>query len=50
MGFWGTLWLSKTVAQLEDFKKTLKNPDEIAAVEKTIAVIKEREDAEKDAK
>lgn len=49
MGFWGTLWLSKTVAQLEDFKKTLKNPDDIAAVEKTIAILKEKE-SKKDAK
>lgn len=24
MGRWGTLWMSETVTQLEDFKKTLK--------------------------
>ncbi len=47
--FLGSLFMSKTVAQLEDFKKTLKNPDDIAAVEKTIAILKEKE-SKKDAK
>lgn len=43
MGRWGTLWMSETVAQLEDFKKTLKNEDEIAKVDEIIADIKKKE-------
>lgn len=43
MGRWGTLWMSETVAQLEDFKKTLKNEDEIAKVDEIIAYIKKKE-------
>lgn len=43
MGRWGTLWMSETVAQLEDFKKTLKNEDEIAKIDEIIANIKKKE-------
>ncbi len=43
MGRWGTLWMSETVAQLEDFKKTLKNEDEIAKIDEIIADIKKKE-------
>lgn len=49
MGWFGSLFFSKQITQLEDFKKTLSNPDEIAQVEKTIAILKEKE-AKKDAK
>lgn len=43
MGRWGTLWMSETVAQLGDFKKTLKNKDEIAKIDEIIANIKKNE-------
>lgn len=43
MGRWGTLWMSETITQLEDFKKTLKNKDEIAKIDEIIANIKKNE-------
>lgn len=43
MGRWGTLWMSEAVTQLEDFKKTLKNEDEIAKIDEIIANIKKNE-------
>lgn len=43
MGRYGTLFFSGEVAQLEAFKKTLTDPAEIAAVEKTIEVLKAKE-------
>jgi hypothetical protein len=35
--------MSETVTQLEDFKKTLKNKDEIAKIDEIIANIKKNE-------
>lgn len=43
MGIWGTLWLSRTVDQLESFKRTLTDEKEIEDVERTIAILKEKD-------
>ena len=43
MGMFGTIFFSEQIAQLEAFKATLKDPAEIADVDKTIAVLKEKE-------
>lgn len=45
MGWFGSLFFSKQITQLEDFKKTLSDPDEIAQVDKTIAILKDKEAA-----
>lgn len=42
MGIWGYLFFSQQIAQLEAFKKTLKCENEIADVEKTIALLKKK--------
>lgn len=36
MGRWGYLFFSELIAQKEAFKETLKDPDEIAEVQKEI--------------
>lgn len=46
MGKYGFIFFSREIAQLEAFKKTLKNADEIADVEKTIELMKKK-DAER---
>lgn len=38
-----TKWLAEDTAKLEAFKKTLTKPDDIANVERTIAILKSRE-------
>lgn len=43
MGMFGYIFFSKEIAQLEAFKKMLKDPDEIASVEKTIELLKKKE-------
>lgn len=43
MGLWGTIFFSKQIEQWEAFKKTLKNADDIAEVEKTIEFLKKKE-------
>lgn len=43
MGWFGSLFFSKQITQLEDFKKTLRNKEEIEQVEKTIAILKKKE-------
>ncbi len=48
MGWFGSLFFSKQITQLEDFKKTLSDPDEIAQVNKTIAILKDKEAARND--
>lgn len=40
MGWFGSLFMSKTISQLESFKATLKDEAEIKQVEDTIALIK----------
>ena len=49
MGMFGTLFFSEQVTQLEAFKATLKDPAEIADVEKTIALLKAKEAEKKEA-
>lgn len=44
MGWFGSLFMSKTVSQLESFKTMLKDEAEIKQVEDTIALIKAKED------
>ncbi|MBR5273599.1 MAG: hypothetical protein IKU25_09475 [Clostridia bacterium] len=44
MGKWGFLFFSEKIAQLEAFKETLKDADEIAQVDETIALIKSKMD------
>lgn len=43
MGMFGFIFFSKEIAQLEAFKKTLTNPDEIAEVERQIAELRAKE-------
>lgn len=43
MGWFGSLFMSKTISQLESFKAMLKDEAEIKQVEDTIALIKSRE-------
>lgn len=43
MGWFGSLFMSKTIAQLESFKAMLKDEEEIKQVENTIALIKAKE-------
>jgi len=40
MGLWGTIFFSKEVAQLEAFKATLTDADEIKKVEEAIEILK----------
>lgn len=47
MGKWGYFFFSEEIEQLETFKATLKDPAEIADVEKTIALLKKKEAEEK---
>lgn len=47
MGMFGFFLFSKEIAQLEAFKKTLKDPAEIANVEKAIKVLREKENESK---
>lgn len=47
MGIWGIIFLSKEIQQWEAFKKTLKNADDIAEVERTIEFLKKKEAEEK---
>lgn len=42
MGKWGFLFFSQKIAQLEAFKKLLKDEKEIAQVDETIALIKSK--------
>lgn len=49
MGMWGTILFSEQITQLEAFKATLKDPAEIADVEKTIALLKAKEAEKKEA-
>jgi hypothetical protein len=43
MGMFGYIFFSEEITQLEAFKKTLKDPAEIADVEKTIELFKKKE-------
>ena len=47
MGDWGFFLFSREIAQLEAFKATLTNADEIRDVEKTIQLLKEKEAEQK---
>lgn len=42
MGKWGVFFFSQEIAQLEAFKATLKNAEEIAKVDEAIRVLKEK--------
>lgn len=42
MGKWGVFFFSEEIAQLEAFKATLKNADEIAKVDEAIRVLQEK--------
>lgn len=46
MGWLGSLWLSEDITQLEDFKKTLSDPEEIAKIDERIATLKAKAEAE----
>ena len=48
MGYWGSLFFSRKITQLEDFKKTLKDEKEIAKVQAVIDLLKEKEATGKD--
>ena len=50
MGWLGSLWLSEDITQLEDFKKTLSDPEEIAEIDEKIATLKAKAEAEADGK
>ena len=50
MGWLGSLWLSEDITQLEDFKKTLSDPEEIAKINEKIATLKAKAEAEADGK
>lgn len=43
MGKWGLFLFSEEIAQLEAFKKTLTDADEIADVERTIELLRKKE-------
>lgn len=43
MGLWGTIFFSEKIAQLEAFKKTLTNAEDIAEVDEQIADLKARQ-------
>lgn len=43
MGMFGYFFFSEEIAQLEAFKSTLKNEDEIARVDEAIAILKEKQ-------
>lgn len=43
MGRWAVFFFSKEIAQLESFKKTLSNPDEIAEVDRQISELRAKE-------
>lgn len=47
MGFWGTFWLSKDIAKLEALRDMVKDEDDIKAIDRVIALIKENEKTEK---
>ena len=42
MGMFGTFFFSEEIAQLEAFKKRLTDPEEIADVDKTIELLKQK--------
>lgn len=42
MGKFGIIFFGKTIAQLEAFKATLKDPKEIAEVDEAIRVLQEK--------
>ena len=44
MGLWGTFFFSKEIAQLEAFKATLKDAEEIKKVEEAIALLKKHDE------
>ena len=44
MGEWGWIFFSEKIAQLEAFKKTLKDPAEIAKVDAEIAELKAKQE------
>lgn len=44
MGWFGSLFMSKTVSQLESFKSMLKDEDEIKQIDDAIALIKSKEE------
>lgn len=46
MGRWGSLWMSEDIAQLEAFKKTLSDPEEIAKIDEKIATLKAKAEAD----
>lgn len=46
MGWLGSLWLSEDITQLEDFKKTLSDPEEIAKIDEKIAALKAKAEAD----
>lgn len=48
MGWFGSLWMSEDITQLEDFKKTLSDPEEIAKIDEKIANLKAKAEAEAD--
>ena len=50
MGWLGSLWLSEDITQLEDFKKTLSDHEEIAKIDEKIATLKAKAEAEADGK
>lgn len=43
MGRWGIIFFSEEIAQLEAFKKTLTNADEIAEIDRQIAELRKKE-------
>ena len=42
MSKWGFIFFSEEIAQLEAFKATLTNPDEIAEIDRQIAELREK--------
>lgn len=46
MGIFGLFFLSREIEQLEAFKKTLKNPAEIAEIDRQIASLRAMEENE----
>lgn len=42
--------MSEDITQLEDFKKTLSDPEEIAKIDEKIATLKAKAEAEADGK
>lgn len=46
MGWFGSLWMSEDIAQLEAFRKTLSDPEEIAKIDEKIATLKAKAEAD----